>query len=228
VYVCTCRSFLMLCPTRKIDISQYPKFLGFPAEHGGGSADDDHSEHDVWPEQPFECDADIVYQYINGRHVYFLSDLARIHRVLMIGPPSQSLGVDPVDPAIMRKPPRKKDESIITRRLLYRVLFSASIIVIGTLCVYIFALSDDHVSRREQTMVKSSFPPLATATCTDSCADFHIFRVLGPRVGHPKPGSWVRVDAEQDADINGISLFSRAACARIRAVHAGGIQDGSP
>jgi P-type Ca2+ transporter type 2C len=148
----------MLCPTRKIDISQYPKFLGFPAEHGGGSADDDHSEHDVWPEQPFECDADIVYQYINGRHVYFLSDLARIHRVLMIGPPSQSLGVDPVDPAIMRKPPRKKDESIITRRLLYRVLFSASIIVIGTLCVYIFALSDDHVSRREQTMVKSSFP----------------------------------------------------------------------
>jgi Ca2+-transporting ATPase len=69
------------------------------------------------------------------------------------GPPSQSLGVDPVDPAIMRRPPRKKDAPIITQRLLYRVLFSASIIVVGTLFVYIFALSDDKMSKREQTMV---------------------------------------------------------------------------
>ena len=72
---------------------------------------------------------------------------------LLLGPPSQSLGVDPVDAAIMRRPPRKKDASIITRRLLYRVLFSASIIVFGTLFVYIFALEDDNMSRREQTMV---------------------------------------------------------------------------
>ena len=71
------------------------------------------------------------------------------------GPPSQSLGVDPVDPAIMQKPPRKKDEPIITRRLLYRVVFSASMIVIGTLLLYVFALSDDHMSRREQTMVST-------------------------------------------------------------------------
>jgi magnesium-transporting ATPase (P-type) len=71
------------------------------------------------------------------------------------GPPSQSLGVDPVDPAIMRKPPRKKDEPIITKQLLYRVLFSASIIVVGTLFIYILSLSDEHVSRREQTMVSS-------------------------------------------------------------------------
>jgi len=72
---------------------------------------------------------------------------------LTLGPPSQSLGVDPVDPAVMRRPPRKKDAPIITRRLLYRVLFSASIIVIGTLFVYVFALEDDNMSRREQTMV---------------------------------------------------------------------------
>jgi len=69
------------------------------------------------------------------------------------GPPSQSLGVDPVDPTIMRKPPRKKDEPIITRRLLYRVLFSATIIVVGTLFIYHFALADDHMTRREQAMV---------------------------------------------------------------------------
>ena len=55
----------------------------------------------------------------------------------------------------MRRPPRSKDASIITRRLLYRVLFSASLIVVGTLFVYIFALEDDNMSRREQTMVSS-------------------------------------------------------------------------
>jgi P-type Ca2+ transporter type 2C len=76
--------------------------------------------------------------------------------IVYVGPPSQSLGVDPVDPAVMRKPPRKKDAPIITKRLLYRVLFSASIIVIGTLFIYRFALSDDDMSRREQTMVSIS------------------------------------------------------------------------
>ena len=73
--------------------------------------------------------------------------------IVLSGPPSQSLGVDPVDPAIMRRPPRKKDEPIITQKLLYRVLFSATIIVVGTLFIYKFALSDDHMSKREQTMV---------------------------------------------------------------------------
>lgn len=70
-----------------------------------------------------------------------------------IGPPSQSLGVDPVDPAVMRRPPRKKNAPIITKKLLWRVLFSASIIVIGTLFVYVFALEDSDMSKREQTMV---------------------------------------------------------------------------
>lgn len=85
---------------------------------------------------------------------FLLSRLKRTSLTLdLSGPPSQSLGVDPVDPAVMRKPPRKKDAPIISRRLLYRVLFSASIIVIGTLFIYMYALSDEHMSRREQTMV---------------------------------------------------------------------------
>lgn len=61
--------------------------------------------------------------------------------------------MDPVDPAVMRRPPRKKNAPIITRKLLWRVLFSASIIVIGTLFVYVFALEDSDMSKREQTMV---------------------------------------------------------------------------
>jgi len=57
----------------------------------------------------------------------------------------------------MRRPPRKKDAPIITKRLLYRVLFSASIIVLGTLFVYVFALEDDNMSKREQTMTFTCF-----------------------------------------------------------------------
>ncbi|KAI0076399.1 calcium-transporting P, partial [Panus rudis PR-1116 ss-1] len=87
---------------------------------------------------------------LNAMQILFIN-------ILMDGPPSQSLGVDPVDPAVMRRPPRKKDEPIISRRLLYRVLFSASIIVVGTLFIYTYALSDDHMSRREQTMTFTCF-----------------------------------------------------------------------
>ncbi|KAG1725543.1 HAD-like domain-containing protein [Suillus occidentalis] len=58
---------------------------------------------------------------LNAMQILFIN-------ILMDGPPSQSLGVDPVDPAVMRKPPRKKNEPIITKRLLYRVLFSAATI----------------------------------------------------------------------------------------------------
>ncbi|CAK5281921.1 unnamed protein product [Mycena citricolor] len=87
---------------------------------------------------------------LNAMQILFIN-------ILMDGPPSQSLGVDPVDPAVMRRPPRKKDAPIITRRLLYRVLFSASIIVVGTLFVYMFALQDETMSRREQTMTFTCF-----------------------------------------------------------------------
>ncbi|KAI0041087.1 Ca-transporting ATPase [Auriscalpium vulgare] len=87
---------------------------------------------------------------LNAMQILFIN-------ILMDGPPSQSLGVDPVDRAVMRKPPRKKDEPIITKRIMLRVLFSASVIVVGTLFVYYFALSDDHMSRREQTMTFTCF-----------------------------------------------------------------------
>ncbi|KAB5590661.1 hypothetical protein CTheo_5885 [Ceratobasidium theobromae] len=44
---------------------------------------------------------------LNAMQILFIN-------ILMDGPPSQSLGVDPVDHAVMRRPPRKKDEPIIT------------------------------------------------------------------------------------------------------------------
>ncbi|KDR75583.1 hypothetical protein GALMADRAFT_248070 [Galerina marginata CBS 339.88] len=87
---------------------------------------------------------------LNAMQILFIN-------ILMDGPPSQSLGVDPVDPAVMRRPPRSKNAPIITKRLLCRVLFSATIIVLGTLFIYVFALQDEAMSKREQTMTFTCF-----------------------------------------------------------------------
>ena len=96
---------------------------------------------------------------MDGGSVFWGLKLITTSKILScsVGPPSQSLGVDPVDPAVMSRPPRKKNASIITRRLLWRVLFSASIIVVGTLFVYVFALEDSSMSKREQTMVCENY-----------------------------------------------------------------------
>ncbi|KAH8110450.1 Ca-transporting ATPase [Phellopilus nigrolimitatus] len=87
---------------------------------------------------------------LNAMQILFIN-------ILMDGPPSQSLGVDPADPAVMRKPPRKKDEDIISRRVVGRVIFSASVIVFGTLFIYATALSDSLMSNRDQTMTFTCF-----------------------------------------------------------------------
>ena len=42
--------------------------------------------------------------------------------IIMDGPPAQSLGVETVDSSIMSRPPRKRQDDIITRPLLYRVM----------------------------------------------------------------------------------------------------------
>ncbi|KAF8499358.1 Ca-transporting ATPase [Gautieria morchelliformis] len=98
-----------------------------------------------------------LHNPLNAMQILFIN-------ILMDGPPSQSLGVDPVDPAVMRKPPRKKDEPVITRRLLARVLFSASIIVLGTLFVYAHELSDGSMTNRDQTMAITD-QRMQTFTC---------------------------------------------------------------
>jgi Ca2+-transporting ATPase len=54
----------------------------------------------------------------------------------------------------MRRRPRAKNAPILTARLFARVLFSASIIITGTLWMYIAQTAEDHdLSRRDQTMV---------------------------------------------------------------------------
>lgn len=54
----------------------------------------------------------------------------------MDGPPAQSLGVEPVRGSIMRQPPRKATDAVISYHLIFRVVTSAALIVAGTLWVF--------------------------------------------------------------------------------------------
>lgn len=91
-----------------------------------------------------------LHNPLNAMQILFIN-------ILMDGPPSQSLGVDPADAAVMRKPPRRRDEDIISRRVVGRVIFSASVIVFGTLFIYATALGDSRMSSRDQTMTFTCF-----------------------------------------------------------------------
>jgi Ca2+-transporting ATPase len=76
----------------------------------------------------------------------------------MDGPPAQSLGVEPVDPDVMTRPPRKRNAPVLTRPLIIRVLTSASIIMLGTMAVYTHEmLTDGEVTKRDTTMTFTCF-----------------------------------------------------------------------
>lgn len=88
---------------------------------------------------------------LNAMQILFIN-------VIMDGPPSQSLGVDPVDREAMKRPPRPKSAPILTRRLMSRVGFSASIIILGVLFVLARELGDGTDLARDQTMVRGRLP----------------------------------------------------------------------
>merc|ERR1712146_774814 len=73
--------------------------------------------------------------------------------IIMDGPPAQSLGVEPVDPSVRKRPPRRKSDDIITRPLLYRVITSSAYILLGTIFVLFTALKSKHEpTRHDLTM----------------------------------------------------------------------------
>ena len=59
--------------------------------------------------------------------------------LVMDGPPAMSLGVDPVSPDAMRRPPRPARERILTRRRLTRILLASAVMATGTLLVLAYA-----------------------------------------------------------------------------------------
>ncbi|XP_077983534.1 calcium-transporting ATPase type 2C member 1-like [Glandiceps talaboti] len=89
--------------------------------------------------------------------------------IIMDGPPAQSLGVEPVDKDVIRKPPRNVKDPMITKPLIINVLMSAIIIVTGTLYVFWREMSDNIITPRDTTM---------TFTCF---VFFDMFNALGSR-----------------------------------------------
>ncbi|KAK3541429.1 hypothetical protein QTP86_025555 [Hemibagrus guttatus] len=77
--------------------------------------------------------------------------------IIMDGPPAQSLGVEPVDGDVIRKPPRNVRDSILTRSLIMKVLVSSFIIVCGTLFVFWRELRDNEITPRDTTMTFTCF-----------------------------------------------------------------------
>lgn len=77
--------------------------------------------------------------------------------IIMDGPPAQSLGVEPVDKDILKRPPRKTGESMINLNLIANILLSAFIIVSGTLYVFYHEMTDGKVTSRDTTMTFTCF-----------------------------------------------------------------------
>ncbi|KAL4235055.1 ATPase [Mactra antiquata] len=77
--------------------------------------------------------------------------------IIMDGPPAQSLGVEPVDPDVIRRPPRRVKDPIITRYFMVNILVSAVIIVLGTLWVFWREMSDNKITPRDTTMTFTCF-----------------------------------------------------------------------
>uniref|UniRef100_A0A2C9K674 P-type Ca(2+) transporter n=1 Tax=Biomphalaria glabrata TaxID=6526 RepID=A0A2C9K674_BIOGL len=77
--------------------------------------------------------------------------------IIMDGPPAQSLGVEPVDHDVLRQPPRKVTDNIITRNLMINTLSSSLIIIIGTLWVFHMEMEDGKITPRDTTMTFTCF-----------------------------------------------------------------------
>ncbi len=77
--------------------------------------------------------------------------------IIMDGPLAQSLGVEVVDSAIMKKPPRKRSEDVISKQVLNRVISSGFLIMLGTMYIFMKEMDDGEVSSRDLTMTFTTF-----------------------------------------------------------------------
>ena len=87
--------------------------------------------------------------------------------LVMDGPPAMSLGVDPVSPDAMRRPPRPARERILTRPRLVRILLASAVMAAGTLA---------GAGERTRTRSRSSACPPSPArwpsspSCSSRCS----------------------------------------------------------
>lgn len=81
--------------------------------------------------------------------------------ILMDGPPSQSLGVDPPNEMVMRRPPRRKDAPVLTTELMLRTAFSALLMMALTQLTIVTQHSPLGPTQRDSTLTFSCFVFLA-------------------------------------------------------------------
>jgi len=77
--------------------------------------------------------------------------------IIMDGPPAQSLGVEPSDKDLMKKPPRNTKEAMLSKDILLNIVLSAAIIVCGTLYVFKEMMEDGKITNRDTTMTFTCF-----------------------------------------------------------------------
>lgn len=92
---------------------------------------------------------------LNAMQILFIN-------ILMDGPPSQSLGVDPAEERVMQRPPRAKNAPVLTRRLLARVAFTAAVMTTLTYCVFFLgsasaSMPEEDRYKRESTLTFTCF-----------------------------------------------------------------------
>ncbi|XP_065184948.1 calcium-transporting ATPase type 2C member 1-like [Sycon ciliatum] len=100
--------------------------------------------------------------------------------IIMDGPPAQSLGVEPVDRDVTRRPPRKISQGMITPLLAARVVMSALCIVLGTFWIFWREMSiDNKVTARDTTMTFTCFVFFDMFNALSSRSEFKSVLQLG-------------------------------------------------
>lgn len=79
----------------------------------------------------------ILLAQVSGIGALFNAIQILFVNIIADGPPAIALGVDPPKPDIMKRNPRARDEVILNRARLGRIVFSAAVITAGTLGLYL-------------------------------------------------------------------------------------------
>lgn len=144
---------------------------------------------------------------LNAMQILFIN-------ILMDGPPSQSLGVDPVDrKSVMSRAPRAKNAPVLNNRLLYRIAFSATMVVLGTLYVYIHELVPVDIEAPPAPDGMHTFdvkPQEKVADQRDSTMTFTCFVFLDLVSAVQNRGLYTRITANRMLGLTvGISLLAQ-------------------
>jgi P-type Ca2+ transporter type 2C len=62
-----------------------------------------------------------------------------------------------VDRSVAHRPPRRQSDSILSNLLLFRVVTSALLVIVGTLWVHYSEIEEGEVTRRDTTMTFTTF-----------------------------------------------------------------------